>query len=139
MPSTRRTLLVIGVVAALVVASFAALELYPKTFEFQVQVAYQGPWQVSWTSYWGGPAPPNQIGTGGYTGTGNSSRIVSVQISPGDYDKGGVYFCAQASKLDNSHGTLTVSVYTVNGPYPLEMRNTSAPSGSATACGGLIP
>jgi hypothetical protein len=134
---------VIGVVAALIVASFAALVLYqtygPITFDFQVQVAYQGPWQVSWTSYWGGPAPPSQVGTGGYTGTGNSSRIVSVQISPGDYDRGGVYFCTQASKLDNSNGTLTASVYTVNGPYPLEMRNTSAPSGSATACGGLYP
>ena len=123
----------------IIAASFAAVELYPKTFDFQVQVAYQGPWQVSWTSYWGGPAPQNQVGTGGYAGTGNSSRIVSVQISPGDYDKGGVYFCAQASKLDNSNGTLTVSVYTVNGPYPLEIRNTSAPSGSATACGGLVP
>ena len=79
--------------------------------------------------------PPNQIGTGDYTGTGNNSRTVSVQVSPSD----GAYFCAQATKLDSSNGTLTLSLYSSGDASPLDMRNTSAPSGSATACGGLIP
>ena len=130
---------------AIIIVAVAAADLYQSNnrtvvFPFHVQVGYQGPWQVSWTSYRSGP--PNQISTGQYSGTVDNSRVISVQMSFNVFTQYGVSLCAQATKLDNSSATLTLALYEGNGsfvPPSSVVNSTSLPYGSAVVCRGLYP
>jgi hypothetical protein len=101
------------------------LALY--SYNFTVSVDYGGAWAVSYEGYNLGGAGGNPTANGNYNGTGPDSRSVVLTC----YGDQGLTLCATADKLDGSNATLTLLVTGSN--------STSAPYGSMTYCGTVVP
>jgi hypothetical protein len=139
---SRRTAVVIAVViVAALVIGYGAYNLYSTqgfaTYDFQVKVTYAGGWQVIYQGYEGGP-PRTVASHNNFTGSGDSILTAPVY---GNLQKYGLYICAWATKLDDSGGNLTLSLYTNtnSGSGPISVNSTTAPNGTVKVCGGVYP
>ena len=144
--SRRTTIIILAIVVVLVGAGGYALFAYAYSYPpfcsgyppvgdcsgnysstFTISVNYAGPWRLTYQGYDSlGESNPTNV-NGNLTGNGPYSRPVTLS-GP---NTNGMYLCATAQKLDRSNVTLTL---TVTGS-----RNTSAPYGSVTYCGGVVP
>jgi hypothetical protein len=96
----------------------------PINYNFTISVYYTGSWNISYSVYDNAGTPLGSLASGNYTGTGDSSRSVTVIW----YNLQTLTLCATATKLDGSDATLTLGVTGSN--------STSAPYGSVTYCSG---
>jgi len=97
------------------------------SYTFTISLNYTGPWRLTYQGYasMGESNPTNA--NGNLTGNGPYSRPV-ILTGP---NNNGLTLCATAQKLDGSNTTLTLAVTGSN--------STSAPYGSVTYCGGVVP
>lgn len=92
-----------------------------------MSVNYTGPWKLTYQGYNSlGKSNPTNV-TGSYSGTG----FYSVPITLRGLNNNGLTLCAQAQKLDDSDGTLILTVTGFN--------ETPAPFGYVSYCGGVVP
>jgi len=99
----------------------------PYNYTFTVSVNYTGPWRLTYNGQTDvGEANAHYI-MGNLTGTG----YYSVPVMLSGLNNGFLTLCAQAQKLDGSNHTLVLTVTGSN--------QTSAPYGSTSYCGGVVP
>lgn len=146
-PSSRQRPAVVIAIVVVVVGAVAALGYYtagsgtcsgyppggncvaPYSYSFPISVNYTGPWRLTYTGQTNvGESNPTNV-TEARTGSG----YYQVQVTLAGLNNRMLTICAQAQKLDASNSTLFLSI---NSLYP---KNTSAPYGSVSACGGVAP
>ena len=101
----------------------------PYCYPFPISVNYTGPWKLTYTGQTNaGESNPTNV-----TGTRTGNDYYSMRVTLAGLNNRMLTVCAQAQKLDASKSTLLLSV------GPLHPKNTSAPYGSVSACGGVVP
>jgi hypothetical protein len=96
-------------------------------YTFTLSVNYTGPWKLSYQGY-------NSLGQSNPTGvSGNSTGrgFYAKSVTLSGPNTSGLTLCATAQKLDASTATLILTVTGYN--------ETSAPYGSTSYCGGVVP
>lgn len=97
------------------------------SYTFTLSVNYTGPWRVSYQGYNSlGRSNPTSV-SGNLSGSGFYSRAITLS----GLNNAGLTLCAQAQKLDGSDSTLVLTITGYN--------ETSAPYGSVSYCGGVVP
>jgi hypothetical protein len=97
------------------------------SYTFTISVNYTGPWKLTYLGYNNlGKTNPSNV-SGSYSGSGFFAKNVTMT----SVDTGGLTLCATAQKLDASTATLILTVTGYN--------ETSAPYGSTSYCGGVVP